>query len=201
MCGIVGLFRPGGLAPSEGGLLAGLCDRLTHRGPDSGGVWVDEAAGVALGHRRLSIIDLSPTGAQPMVSASGRYTIVFNGEIYNFRDLRDDLAVRGLAPEWRGHSDTEILLACVEAFGLETTLMRLRGMFAFALYDSMEGALKLVRDAFGEKPLYLGAVEGAFVFASELKAIQGHPALFRNRPGPTLAPLRLSNLSCHVRHR
>lgn len=179
MCGIVGLFRPGGLAPSEGGLLAGLCERLAHRGPDSGGVWVDEAAGMALGHRRLSIIDLSPTGAQPMVSASGRYTIVFNGEIYNFGDLRDDLAVRGPAPEWRGHSDTEILLACVEVFGLENTLMRLRGMFAFALYDAKEGALKLVRDAFGEKPLYLGAVEGAFVFASELKAIQAHPAFAR----------------------
>ena len=180
MCGIVGLFRPGGLLPNEGERLSPLCARLAHRGPDSDGLWLDESAGIALGHRRLSIIDLSPAGAQPMHSASGRYTIIFNGEIYNFADLREGLAMRGLAPDWRGHSDTEILLACIEAFGLDTTLIRLRGMFAFALFDAHEQALHLVRDAFGEKPLYLARINGAFVFGSELKSIQAHPDFARS---------------------
>ena len=152
-----------------------MCDRLAHRGPDSSGLWTSQQAGVALGHRRLSILDTSSAGAQPMLSASARYAIVFNGEIYNFADLRAELEGAGLAPAWRGHSDTEILLAVIEAYGVEAALLRLKGMFAFGLYDSAERRLFLARDAFGEKPLYVAEVDGALVFASELKAICAHP--------------------------
>ena len=175
MCGIVGLLRQGGLATQDRDALAGMCDRLAHRGPDSSGVWTSEQAGVALGHRRLSILDTSSAGAQPMQSASGRYAIAFNGEIYNFAELRAELESAGLAPLWRGHSDTEILLAVIEAWGVEAALSRLKGMFAFGLYDEAERRLFLARDAFGEKPLYVAQVDGALAFASELKAICAHP--------------------------
>ncbi len=145
---------------------------LTHRGPDEGGVWSDDAHGLLLGHRRLSIIDLSEHGHQPMRSASGRYLVVYNGEIYNFRALRDELDKTGCAPAWRGHSDTEVLLACVDAWGLDSTLGRLVGMFAIALWDRQSASLALARDRLGEKPLYYGEVEGRFAFASELKALR-----------------------------
>ena len=152
--------------------MAMMSATLNHRGPDDDGVWADETAGVALGHRRLSILDLSPAGHQPMTSASGRYVIAFNGEIYNHLGLRKDLEK---APCWRGHSDTETLLAGFEAWGIEGTLKRSVGMFAIALWDREEGVLTLARDRLGEKPLYYGFQDETFVFGSELKALRAHP--------------------------
>lgn len=149
----------------------GMTDAITHRGPDDAGAWADAAGSVALGHRRLSIIDLSPAGHQPMVSASGRFLIVFNGEIYNHVQLRVELEALGAAPAWRGHSDTETLLASFELWGVEQTLERTVGMFSLGLWDRQEGTLHLARDRFGEKPLYYGWARGGFVFGSELKAI------------------------------
>jgi asparagine synthase (glutamine-hydrolysing) len=147
--------------------------RIGYRGPDDSGVWCDEAAGVALGHVRLSILDLSAAGHQPMVSHSGRYVITYNGEIYNCHDLRGDLERSGHG--FRGHSDTEVLLAAIESWGIETTLGRLNGMFAFAVWDRRERALALARDRLGEKPLYYGWAGGALIFGSELKAFYGCP--------------------------
>ena len=148
-----------------------MTDSLAHGGPDDRGVWNDET--VALGHRRLSIIDLSPLGHQPMLSPSGRYVIAFNGEIYNFKVLRADLEQKGA--QFKGHSDTEVILAAVETWGFDETLQKLNGMFAIALWDRQDKKLYLARDRFGEKPLYYGIVNGAFVFASELKAICLYP--------------------------
>lgn len=145
---------------------------LRHRGPDDEGMWVDADAAVALCHRRLSIIDLSPLGAQPMRSPGGRFTITFNGEIYNFRALRAELAGRGV--RFRGGSDTEVLLAAIEEWGLLRALERSRGMFAFALWDAAERLLWLARDRFGEKPLYHAQLGDAFLFGSELKALRAH---------------------------
>ena len=172
MCGIAGFLGGGFAAESALGELAAMGAALRHRGPDDQGFWVDAQASVALGHRRLSIIDLSPLGAQPMRSASGRFTVTFNGEIYNFRALRAELAARGV--RFRGGSDTEVLLAAIEEWGLLQTLERSRGMFAFGLWDAAERVLWLVRDRFGEKPLYYGQLGGAFVFGSELKALRAH---------------------------
>ncbi len=149
-------------------------DALVHRGPDAEGVWSDPAAGVTLGHRRLAIIDISPGGAQPMASRCERFVIVFNGEIYNYRDLRRDLqATENIA--WRGSSDTEVLLEAVGRWGFEGALARLQGQFAFALWDRAERRLRLARDRFGEKPLYYGWAGDEFVFGSELKALRRHP--------------------------
>lgn len=148
---------------------------IRHRGPDDAGTWVDAQAGVALGHRRLSIVDLSPAGHQPMASAGGRFVIAFNGEIYNHQEIRAELASTAAAPAWRGHSDTETLLAAFEHWGVEATLRKTVGMFAIALWDKREGTLHLARDRFGEKPLYYGWVNGAFVFGSELKALRACP--------------------------
>jgi asparagine synthase (glutamine-hydrolysing) len=148
---------------------------IAHRGPDSDGHWTDAAEGIAIGHRRLAILDLSPQGHQPMVSESGRYVIAFNGEIYNHIDLREQLASQGIHLSWRGHSDTETLLACIEAWGFETTLRASAGMFAIALWDRHACALTLARDRFGEKPLYYGWQGETFLFSSELKALKRHP--------------------------
>ena len=148
-----------------------MTDAIAHRGPDAGGEWVDAACGLALGHRRLSIVDLSPAGAQPMLSHSGRYVTVFNGELYNYETLRSALP----PAVWRGHSDTEVLLQAIEAWGLSATLTRTVGMYAFALWDVHERALFLVRDRFGEKPLYYGLAGGALLFGSELKALTVAP--------------------------
>jgi asparagine synthase (glutamine-hydrolysing) len=148
-------------------------DRLAHRGPDAGATWEDAPGGVALAHRRLSIIDLSPAGAQPMGSADGRWVIAFNGEIYNFGDLRRDLEAAGR--RLRGHSDTEVLVEAVAEWGLDRALGRSNGMFALALWDRRERQLHLVRDRLGEKPLYYGPVPGGWVFGSELKALLVHP--------------------------
>ena len=150
-----------------------MTEALQHRGPDDDGIWVD--AGIALGHRRLAILDTSYAGAQPMLSACGRYAIAFNGEIYNHRDLRQDLADAGSAPEWHGHSDTETLLAGIATWGVDATLKRAMGMFAFAVWDRSLRRLSLARDRMGEKPLYWGWVGATLVFGSELKALRKHP--------------------------
>ncbi|KIF66089.1 asparagine synthase, partial [Streptomyces sp. AcH 505] len=133
-----------------------MADALRHRGPDAGGIWTDAAAGIALGHRRLSILDLSQAGAQPMRSECGRFSITFNGEIYNHLELRAELEAEGAAPNWRGHSDTETLLYAVRQWGVAGALQRLVGMFAFALWDQRARTLTLCRDRFGEKPLFYG---------------------------------------------
>src|ERR1035437_10106581 len=155
MCGIAGFIDLRRQTPSEDlcAMAKRMADTLRHRGPDDGDVWANAAAGIALGHRRLSIIDLSPNGRQPMISASGRYVIVFNGEIYNFQELRRELEG---TEAFRGHSDTEVMLACVERWGIEASLARWNGMFAFGLWDRQERILFLGRDRCGEKPLYYG---------------------------------------------
>jgi asparagine synthase (glutamine-hydrolysing) len=175
MCGIAGFFRPAGGDRNWANILQAMTQAVAHRGPDGEGHWLDLEAGVALGHRRLSIIDLSPLGNQPMQSVSGRYVAVFNGEIYNFPELRHELeAVEPRIP-FRGHSDTEVMLAAMETWGLLPTLRRLVGMFALALWDRSERCLYLVRDRMGEKPIYYGWLDDTFVFGSELKALRAHP--------------------------
>ena len=146
--------------------------RMYHRGPDAGGIWADDTANVVLGHRRLSIVDLSETGTQPMHSASGRYICVFNGEIYNYRRLRDKLLKEKKVTAFRGTSDTEVLLEAIEAYGVTETIKHCKGMFAIALYDKKTGRLTLIRDRIGEKPLYYGFVNGHFVFASDIGSIR-----------------------------
>ncbi|CCE05606.1 Asparagine synthase (Glutamine-hydrolyzing) [Bradyrhizobium sp. STM 3843] len=177
MCGIAGFLDPGRQRSPEAMRrdIVGMTNSLVHRGPDDGGAWVDPVAGVALGNRRLAIIDLSPEGHQPMHSASGRFVIAYNGEIYNSAAIARALESAGLAPGWRGHSDTEVMLAAIEAWGLDRALKSFNGMFAFALWDARERTLCLVRDRLGVKPLYYGCLNGALVFGSELKAISAYP--------------------------
>ncbi len=171
MCGIAGVLGKRLLAP-EGGLTA-MRDALAHRGPDACGLWADPAVGVGLAHRRLSILDLSENGAQPMHSASGRFVITYNGEIYNFADVRKELEQAG--HRFRGHCDTEVLLAGCEKWGVRPALERCEGMFAFALWDRHEARLYLARDRMGEKPLYYGWTPEGFIFASELKSFRACP--------------------------
>ena len=202
MCGFAGFLTGGALAADAARAQAtAMADAIRHRGPDDGGVWLDAPAGLALAHRRLAIVDLSAAGHQPMASASGRWVIAFNGEIYNHLSLRAELG--SAAPAWRGHSDTETLLAAFEHWGVHDTLRRCVGMFALALWDKHARALYLARDRFGEKPLYYGWVAGAgaalrggddsgsgssgnggpagsdagavFAFGSELKALRALP--------------------------
>lgn len=174
MCGYAGFLqrRSNVSADAMPATVRRMADTLLHRGPDDAGAWSDPDAGIALGHRRLSIIDLSPEGHQPMASPSGRYVIAFNGEIYNFEALRKELP--GVA--WRGHSDTEVMLAAVDRWGVTGALERFNGMFSFALWDREERAVHLARDRLGEKPLYYGWVGDTFLFGSELKALRAHPA-------------------------
>lgn len=174
MCGIAGLIEFDSRTQLEGRARA-MADTLAHRGPDDAGVWVDPHAGVALAHRRLSILDLTPAGHQPMMSACGRYAISFNGEIYNQLELRQMLDDLGSSPVWRGHSDTETLLAAFAVWGVEETLRKCVGMFALALWDRRDLTLTLARDRLGEKPLYYGRHNGVFLFGSELKALRAHP--------------------------
>ncbi len=171
MCGIAGFWlrKETGHEPAE--LLRRIGDTLAHRGPDDSGVFLDKNSGLGLSFRRLSIIDLTAEGHQPMASASGRYTIIFNGEVYNYEAIRAELGPQ----QWRGHSDTEVMLAAIERWGLDAAVRRFVGMFAFALWDGFERRLHLVRDRIGIKPLYYGDVEGSFVFASELKALRAFP--------------------------
>ena len=180
VCGIAGFFDfDGGHADSMRELAMRMAATLAHRGPDGEGAWIDAGRGVAFGFRRLAIIDLSPAGAQPMTSASGRFTIVFNGEVYNFLRLRERLENEGQAPSWRGHCDVEVLLACIEAWGLEHAVRETIGMFAFAIWDAQDRALSLVRDRAGVKPLYYSLDGKSVLFASELKALAAHPRFDR----------------------
>jgi len=189
MCGITGFIASSGNLPLKQ-LVNNMADSILHRGPDDGGSWVDEQSQLALGHRRLSIQDLSPAGHQPMHSGCGRFVLVFNGEIYNHEDIRQQLEVSSLpgepllpndnspsrqSIEWRGHSDTETLLAAFAAWGVENTLKECVGMFAIALWDRQEQMLTLARDRMGEKPLYYGWQGKTFMFGSELKALKAHP--------------------------
>ena len=177
MCGIAGLLRPGGGDESQLSVTARLMtDALAYRGPDAAGYWTHAPAGIAFGHRRLSVLDLSQAGHQPMHSDCGRFTVTFNGEIYNHFDIRAELEAAGIAPNWRGHSDTETLLCAVRYWGVEVALQRFSGMFALALWDERERTLTLARDRFGEKPLFYGWSGRDLVFASELKALATHPA-------------------------
>jgi asparagine synthase (glutamine-hydrolysing) len=176
MCGIAGLFRPGGGDESAlAGTATRMADTLVHRGPDSHGIWANASAGIAFGHRRLSILELSEAGAQPMRSDCGRLTVTFNGEIFNHLEIRSELEASGAAPNWRGHSDTETLIYAVRHWGVAGALPRFIGQFAFALWDAKEGTLSLCRDRFGEKPLFYGWCGRDLVFGSELKALAAHP--------------------------
>jgi asparagine synthase (glutamine-hydrolysing) len=177
MCGIAGFWHPNSQGRYDGPTaLTRMTNTIFHRGPDDAGVW-DNGAGLLLGHRRLAIVDLSSAGHQPMESPTGRYVIVFNGEIYNFQALRKalDAAHRGPLP-WRGHSDTEVMLAAFEHWGISETLRQLVGMFALAVWDRTRETLTLARDRIGEKPLYFGVKNGALLFASELQALNAHPS-------------------------
>lgn len=173
MCGVVGFLQPALRRDTWEGVLKAMTDSLAHRGPDDHGQWVDAEAGVGLGHRRLAILDLSAQGHQPMCSKSARYYLTYNGEIYNHETLRRQLEACGVT--FTGHSDTEVLLAALEVWGVETAVRRCRGMFAFALWDRQECALHLVRDGFGIKPLYYSKVGHTVIFASELSAFRRYP--------------------------
>jgi asparagine synthase (glutamine-hydrolysing) len=189
VCGIAGIFDPRAATAGEtlARDVAGMARALSHRGPDDAGEWVDAAAGIALGHRRLAVLDLSRAGHQPMVSGSGRFVLSYNGEIYNFNRLRPELERAGAV--FAGYGDTEVLLAGIETWGLHETLLRCNGMFAFALWDRRERSLTLVRDRLGEKPLYYGRAGAQIVFASELGAIRRHPLLRERVDRTALAAL------------
>lgn len=191
MCGIAGFFSPQASQRDVEYTIRAMTDTVHHRGPDDAGSWHDAGANVWLGHRRLSILDLSPAGHQPMQSASARFVIVFNGEIYNYVDLRGELGAPPVGG-WRGHSDTETLLTGFDRWGIEGTLKRAIGMFAMAVWDRAERKLTLARDRLGEKPLYYGWQAGTFLFGSELKALRRHPAFG--------APIDRQALSLFFRH-
>jgi len=190
MCGITGIWGP---LQDKRAVVAEGCRRIRHRGPDSHGYWEDPEAGVALGHVRLAILDLSEAGHQPMVSACGRYVLVLNGEIYNHLELRRRLERAGQAPDWRGHSDTETVLACCAALGIEATLRAAVGMYAIGLWDRSERTLTLARDRMGEKPLYYGYSGADLVFASELKALLPIPGFGRELNRDALASFMRHN--------
>ncbi|PUA16912.1 asparagine synthase (glutamine-hydrolyzing) [Glaciimonas sp. PCH181] len=176
MCGFTGFWSEqlGNIDGLEA-IATRMAKAIQHRGPDDSGAWADADVGIALGHRRLSIVDLSPAGHQPMASVDGRFVMAFNGEIYNHLAIRAELQTANVAPAWRGHSDTETLLAAFQHYGVEATLTKTVGMFAIALWDREEKQLYLARDRMGEKPLYYGWSKGGFVFGSELKAIRQYP--------------------------
>src|SRR5437773_1656943 len=174
MCGIAGFWTSGGCREDESRrLVERMAAVLAHRGPDACGAWVDPHAGVALSHRRLSIVDLSPAGAQPMVSADGRWVITYNGEVYNHAELASEL---GNSTRFRGHSDTEVLLEGIARWGIKKTVEKSVGMFAFAAWDSRRRRLYLVRDRLGIKPLYWAKLGSVVLFGSELSALKVHPA-------------------------
>ncbi len=175
MCGIAGFIADQRTYRAEEltALATAMAATLVHRGPDDAGIWTDPAMGVALAHRRLAVLDRSPAGHQPMVSSCGRLVLSFNGEIYNHAELRNRLSALGR--QFRGHSDTEVLVEALSEWGVEATLGRLAGMFAFALWDREAGILTLARDRIGIKPLFWGHFGNLFLFASELKALRVHP--------------------------
>ena len=174
MCGIAGILGPSASETEMAIRLSAMADALKHRGPDASGTWSDAPAGVGLAHRRLSILDLSVMGNQPMVSENGRFVISYNGEVYNHQELRKELEKTRTLP-WRGRSDTEVLLTAIERWGVRASLERINGMFAFAVWDREERKLTLARDRMGEKPLYVGRVGDSVAFASELKAFRRLP--------------------------
>ncbi len=174
MCGIAGLWASPPNVSLESSVRA-MVDTLEHRGPDGVGSWCEPAAGVALGHRRLSIIDVSAAGHQPMHAASGNLVMSYNGEVYNFKELQRSLEREGSCPQLAGGSDTEVLLAAIEAWGLEEAVSRFNGMFALAVWDRCKQTLTLARDCVGIKPLYYGWTKSAFIFGSELKALTAYP--------------------------
>ena len=191
MCGIAGLLGYSIGIDKMKEAVGLMANSLRFRGPDSEGLWCDANPDIGLAHRRLSVLDLSPAGHQPMQSACLRYVAVYNGEIYNWAELRGELEAAGHALIWRGRSDTEVLLAGIAAWGLETTLRRARGMFALALWDRAQKTLILARDRIGEKPLYYGRVGDGFAFGSELKALRALPAArFDTDPGALAVMLR-----------
>ncbi len=192
MCGIAGFIDQDRrfAADKYGAVARAMADAIWHRGPDEGNAWADEKAGIALGHRRLSIIDLTSAGAQPMISANERYVLSYNGEIYNGAEIRTELEASGHI--FRGHSDTEALIEACAAWGLETAVKRAIGMFSFALWDRKERRLCLVRDRLGIKPLYWSQKDGLFLFGSELRALRAHPGFH--------AKLNRNALASYVRH-
>lgn len=191
MCGFAGYWGSQFSSDEAQQVLQSMGEAIAHRGPDDSGVWFDATNRLGLSHRRLSIVDLSPAGHQPMLSASARYVIAFNGEVYNHLKLRTLLEME--RPwHWRGHSDTETLLACIEQWGIERTLKQAIGMFALAVWDKIEQSLTLTRDRLGEKPLYYGWQQGVLLFGSELKALRKHPAF--------CAPIQRNALALYLRH-
>ena len=175
MCGLTGFWTKRNEQGDLTHMVQRMTDAITYRGPDDHGYWADQGRGVAFGHRRLSIIDLSPEGHQPMHSASGRFVMIYNGEIYNFEELRAELCRETGHKTWRGHSDTEVILEAIEHWGLEEAVGRFIGMFALALWDRAENTLHLVRDRLGIKPLYYGWSGSSFLFGSELHTLKRHP--------------------------
>jgi len=186
MCGFSGFFAAAPLGDGANDILAAMGNAIYSRGPDDAGTWSDASLGIGLSHRRLAIVDLSAAGHQPMHSSSGRYVMAFNGEIYNHLSLRSLLTTEQ-GETWRGHSDTETLLACFERWGVEKTLQATVGMFAIALWDTQERQLILARDRLGEKPLYWGWHNDVLLFGSELKALKVHPAFSANIDRDALA--------------
>lgn len=194
MCGLAGIVDPAGATPEAelAAIAQSMGDALVHRGPDDAGLWCDPRLGVALSHRRLSILDLSNAGRQPMISHDGRLVLVCNGEIYNFAEVRERLEAAGTRIGWRGHCDTEIMLEAIAQWGAHEAARCFVGMFAFALLDRRERTVTLGRDRFGEKPLYYGWVDRRFAFASEIKALRAMPG-WQN-------PLDRAALGLYFRH-
>jgi len=176
MCGLAGFLGPLAGSDQANEILTRMTDVIRYRGPDDSGAWVDRELHAGLGHRRLSIVDLSPAGHQPMTSASGRFVTVYNGEIYNYQHIRKELLAENPGLKFRGHSDTEVMLAAFDLWGIDRTLEKLNGMFAIALVDRQEARLHLARDRLGEKPLYYTRMGDSFLFGSELKTLKQHPA-------------------------
>lgn len=169
MCGIAGLLKFKGDAKSN---IRKMNERMVHRGPDDEGIYISEDGKVALGHRRLSIVDLSKMGAQPFVSGSGKSIMVYNGEIYNHQEIRDKLLKEGVVTKFRSTSDTEVLIEAIEYYGIEKALTMCKGMYGIAFYDTEKNTITLARDRVGEKPLYYGTVAGSFAFASDLGCLR-----------------------------
>ena len=175
MCGFVGYLNLSKTLDQE--ILERMASTINHRGPDHIGIWLDKNIGIGIAHNRLSIIDVSENGNQPMKSVNGRYVIAFNGEIYNHNDLRKDLIKNNWTHGWRGTSDTETLVTCLQVWGIDKTIQKLNGMFALSILDREKNYLTLVRDRFGEKPIYYYLKKNLFIFGSELKALRKCPYL------------------------
>jgi asparagine synthase (glutamine-hydrolysing) len=177
MCGICGFYSEA--VSTNHNTIVKMSSAISHRGPDGRGIWMDKKPGIVLGHQRLSILDLSEAGNQPMQTSSGRFVITYNGEIYNHLQIRNQIEENNLNINWRGNSDTETLLEAIDFWGIEAALQKIDGMFAFALWDKKKRSLILARDRIGEKPLYYGwqgdGINKVFLFGSELKALKAHP--------------------------